>query len=220
MSDQTPEVPTPGEMPPPGAMPPPGSMPPPPPPAAVYPPPPAAYPPPPPAFPAAQYGAPQYGNMPSVGFPTMGMPSSAYTNWGLRVVSYLVDGVVSGVFFGIGSVIDGPRAVIAPSGMVSTTGGGVIYWLFWLIGVAVTIWNIVLRQGKTGQSIGKQVVGTQCLKESTMAPLGAGMQFARLLAHILDGFCLIGYLWPIWDAKRQTFADKIVGTVVVAKPKS
>jgi hypothetical protein len=31
----------------------------------------------------------------------------------------------------------------------------------------------------------------------------------------------IGYLWPLWDGKRQTFADKIVGTVVIrpAQPK-
>ncbi len=23
----------------------------------------------------------------------------------------------------------------------------------------------------------------------------------------------IGYLWPLWDAKRQTFADNVCGTV-------
>jgi hypothetical protein len=26
----------------------------------------------------------------------------------------------------------------------------------------------------------------------------------------------LGYLWPLWDAKRQTFADKICSTVVLA----
>ncbi|MDQ1539752.1 MAG: hypothetical protein QOH29_478, partial [Actinomycetota bacterium] len=25
----------------------------------------------------------------------------------------------------------------------------------------------------------------------------------------------LGYLWPLWDSKRQTFADKILKTVVV-----
>jgi hypothetical protein len=34
------------------------------------------------------------------------------------------------------------------------------------------------------------------------------------LAHIIDGaICYIGYLFPLWDAKRQTIADKIMTTV-------
>jgi len=33
-------------------------------------------------------------------------------------------------------------------------------------------------------------------------------------AHIIDGLiCNIGYLFPLWDAKRQTIADKIMSTV-------
>jgi uncharacterized RDD family membrane protein YckC len=45
--------------------------------------------------------------------------------------------------------------------------------------------------------------------------IGGGLSFVRQLAHILDGICYIGYLWPLWDARKQTFADKIMGTVVV-----
>ena len=32
-------------------------------------------------------------------------------------------------------------------------------------------------------------------------------------------FVYLGYLWPLWDDKRQTFADKILSTVVVEMPK-
>ncbi|MGI9123797.1 MAG: RDD family protein, partial [Mycobacterium sp.] len=49
--------------------------------------------------------------------------------------------------------------------------------------------------------------------ESTGQPIGFGASVLRQLAHILDSFCSIGYLWPLWDAKRQTFADKIMHTV-------
>jgi len=28
--------------------------------------------------------------------------------------------------------------------------------------------------------------------------------------------CMIGYLFPLWDARRQTFSDKIMNTVVLA----
>ena len=41
------------------------------------------------------------------------------------------------------------------------------------------------------------------------------MSFVRQLLHIVDSICYIGYLWPLWDRKRQTFADKILKTVVL-----
>ena len=42
---------------------------------------------------------------------------------------------------------------------------------------------------------------------------GPGCRFVRQLAHIVDSLvCNLGYLWPLWDAKKQTFADKIMGT--------
>jgi hypothetical protein len=44
------------------------------------------------------------------------------------------------------------------------------------------------------------------------------MAFVRDLAHIVDSLaCYLGWLWPLWDAKRQTFADKLVKTVVTAE---
>ena len=40
------------------------------------------------------------------------------------------------------------------------------------------------------------------------------MAFVRDLCHIIDQvICYIGYLFPLWDAKRQTLADKIMTTV-------
>jgi len=46
--------------------------------------------------------------------------------------------------------------------------------------------------------------------------VGAGTSVGRGFLHIIDGLPLyLGYLWPLWDAKKQTFADKIVQTVVV-----
>ena len=44
--------------------------------------------------------------------------------------------------------------------------------------------------------------------------LGFGLSIVRQLAHIVDSLiCYIGYLFPLWDAKRQTLADKIMTTV-------
>jgi uncharacterized RDD family membrane protein YckC len=63
-------------------------------------------------------------------------------------------------------------------------------------------------------------MGIKLVDERTGQPIGPGMSFVRDLAHTLDGFFYLGYLWPLWDDKRQTFADKILSTVVVEAPKS
>ena len=35
-------------------------------------------------------------------------------------------------------------------------------------------------------------------------------------AHLIDAaVCFLGFLFPLWDARRQTLADKLVGTVCV-----
>ena len=86
-----------------------------------------------------------------------------------------------------------------------------------LVLIAVQIWNSTFRQGSTGQSWGKQVAKTRLIDEWTGRPLGAGRAFLRLLAHLFDSApCYLGWLFLIWDRpKRQTFADKIMHTIVV-----
>ena len=54
------------------------------------------------------------------------------------------------------------------------------------------------------------------LREETGQPIGTLNAFLRDICHIIDGIiCYIGYLFPLWDPKRQTIADKIMKTVVV-----
>ena len=55
------------------------------------------------------------------------------------------------------------------------------------------------------------------ISRSRSAPTAAAMSIERTtsivrqLAHIVDGiFCYVGYLWPLWDGKRPTLADKIM----------
>ena len=76
------------------------------------------------------------------------------------------------------------------------------------------VYNWLIRQGTTGQTVGKKAMDIAVLGRSN-EPIGAGLTFARQLAHILDGLpCFLGYLWPLWDAEKRTFADMIVGTRV------
>lgn len=118
--------------------------------------------------------------------------------WGERVASYAIDGLALGVL----------------AFLVSAVSEG-LGFLVNLVAIAFLFYNAYLN-GQTGQSIGKRVVGTKVVGAETGQPIGGGMGIVRLLCHFFDGLvCFIGYLFPLWDAKKQTFADKIVKTVVL-----
>jgi uncharacterized RDD family membrane protein YckC len=68
-----------------------------------------------------------------------------------------------------------------------------------------------------------RVAGLKCVKADTGQLLGGGMGFVRALLHwIAAVLCFVPYivdmLFPLWDAKRQTLADKIISTVVIKVP--
>jgi uncharacterized RDD family membrane protein YckC len=81
-----------------------------------------------------------------------------------------------------------------------------------------TAYNRWLLAGRTGQSWGKRVTAITLISEQTGQPIGPLNAFLRDLVHILDGIAYVGYLWPIWDDKRQTFADMLMKTIVVLAP--
>jgi len=54
------------------------------------------------------------------------------------------------------------------------------------------------------------------IDERTGRTIGGGLGIVRQIVHVVDGIiCYIGYLFPLWDPKRQTIADKIMTTVVL-----
>lgn len=195
------------------------------------------------APPTQPYGAPgtPYPGSPEGGYgyggATAGMPAGGYASWIKRVGAYLVDQLVTLIacipgyillFVGIRIGTKDLHTYTDAEGYTHTTGswngGGTVFvvlgGLLLLGAVVFAFWNIAVRQGRTGYSIGKSTLGIKLIRESDGQPMGAGMSFLRQLVHVLDSFCYIGYLWPLWDAKSQTFADKIMSTVVVNQPKA
>ena len=111
-----------------------------------------------------------------------------------------------------------------PPGAVPDFGSG-LGWMGVgsLLLLAALVWQIYNRcivAGRTGQSLGKRVLKIKLVSEATGQPIGALNAFVRDLLHILDGIGYIGYLWPLWDDKCQTFADKLMKTVVPDLPRT
>jgi uncharacterized RDD family membrane protein YckC len=136
--------------------------------------------------------------------------------WPQRVIAYLIDFVVAIVPpLAAGAVLDpGP-------GRAMSETASVVYLLLWFLGPAIWIYNRWVQQGRSGQSWGKQLLNIRLARADDGQPVGGAIALLRDLAHLLDALpCIlfpIGFLWPIWDTKRQTFADKIMNTVVVVR---
>jgi len=188
------------------------AVPPPPPPYGAPPPPGYGAPPPgygtPPPYgaPPVPPGYPAYGTPPGWG-PGYGLPPGGYAGWGERVAAFLIDAAISAV----------PAVVLVLIGVAISGGAGTaLVILGYLLALGLGIWNTIIKQGNTGQSIGKEKLGIKLIKESDGQVLGPGFCFVHRLAHVLDGIpCYIGYLWPLWDDKAQTFADKVCGTIEI-----
>jgi uncharacterized RDD family membrane protein YckC len=196
----------------------------PPPPPSGYAPSPQGYASPPPAGYADAPG-PAYAYAPSPQYqPPAYSPYATeyYAPWASRVGAYLLDYVLilpGWLLAVIGVIVSGSGTSTRGRGSTAPTTLGVVLAIVgYALMIGLTIWNRWIRAGRTGQSWGKRVLKIRLVRESDGQPIGAGMAFLRDLAHIVDGFFYLGYLWPLWDAKRQTFADKICSTVVLARP--
>lgn len=151
-----------------------------------------------------------------------------YASWGKRVGANLIDSIpalVYTVVFMIGyvNVIMSMITSVQGSGTYSPDFSGLTVWIvvlvvLWLISIGWSIYNRWITAGRTGQSLGKRVMKIKLISEQTGRPIGAGNAFLRDIVHIVDGAAYIGYLWPLWDEKRQTFADKIMQDIVVDHP--
>ena len=117
------------------------------------------------------------------------------------LIDYVAPGIVLGAVIRVSIGFESPELIL----MVTV--------LSYLGLFAFILWNSCYRQGTTGQSIGRRVAKTKLVKIETGRPVGFGTALVRQICHNVE--FIIGYLFPLWDAKRQTFADKIVGTVVV-----
>jgi uncharacterized RDD family membrane protein YckC len=97
---------------------------------------------------------------------------------------------------------------------------------FLLSGALWVVYGTVLIGGRRGQTVGMMAAGVRAVGEEDRGNLGYGRAFGRALVEgvlrlINLLFFLLGLVWildmlfPLWDKKRQTLHDKVVGSVVI-----
>jgi uncharacterized RDD family membrane protein YckC len=152
---------------------------------------------------------------------------SDYASWGKRVRARLIDQAPTYaglIIFSAGYLLGVIELALSAGSTFHFQGGAVVAMI---IGLSVMLaslpwvaYNRWVIAGSTGQSLGKRVAKIRLIGEEAQGPIGAVNAFVRDLVHILDWLTVVGYLWPRWDDKKQTFADKIMKTIVVSAESS
>jgi Mce-associated membrane protein len=134
------------------------------------------------------------------------LPAGRPASWAARAGAFMVD-----VLLGM--------AVIATMALLWQTASprGWLWWVFAAV-IALTIVlmavNRLLLPTITGWSLGRALFGIAVRKRDGSA-VGVARLLGRDLAHLLDTAALfIGWLWPLWDRRRRTFADLLLRTEV------
>jgi uncharacterized RDD family membrane protein YckC len=162
--------------------------------------------------PSPSFGAPS----PGFGAPVGGYAGggAAPAEFGQRAIAFLIDYGI--VFAGYVAVV----IVAVVLGAIADVLGGLVGLVGYLAVIAFSIWNLYIKQGKTGQSFGKEKQGIKLVKTATGQPLGAGMTFVRYLVFGAIGgatcglFIIVDLLSPLWNNNRR-YTDQILGNDVV-----
>jgi uncharacterized RDD family membrane protein YckC len=136
-----------------------------------------------------------------------GGPVFTLSPWSKRALAALID---YGIIFVVGIVFAILDAIANTSAF---------NYLWYLVSLGYWIWQWI-RQGSSGQTIGKSAIGIKLVREQDASVVGPGLSIGRgVLRGIGFALCfipgLVDVLFPLWDAKRQTVVDKMLNTVVI-----
>jgi len=138
-----------------------------------------------------------------------------FATWPARAVALLIDHAVisAAAFLSVGLLGYGRLSLhpgVTTSPYASGAGAPPPGW------VVATLVLMALMQAYLGATPGKWVVGIAVVEARTGRPAGVVRTAVRTVAHLLDLILLLGYLRPLLDRERRTFADSIAGTYVIA----
>ena len=132
--------------------------------------------------------------------------SGPVATWSARAGAFTLD-----VLFGLGALIAAGLVAVA------ATPQGWLWWLCVVVAVGALLAIAVNRYflpATRGWSMGRSVFGIAVVGAGG-ARIGPGRLMLRDLAHLLDTVpVLLGWLWPLIDARGRTFADLLTGTEV------
>ncbi len=131
-----------------------------------------------------------------------------YASFGQRLIAALIDGLV---VFAVQFVLTMPFPKTAP-GVQPTTGAMIAQMLGTLFALIYYVYFIY----KEGATPGKKVMKIRVVREDGQPLTVIGAILREVVGKAVSGIVFgLGYLWVLWDKKKQAWHDKIAGTVVI-----
>lgn len=147
-------------------------------------------------------------------------PGVAFAPHGERLIAYLLDGLIVGVFVTVASIL---AAFVLASGLSGTrqnptvspaaTGGFVLILLLILL-VATAYFPWFWARG--GSTPGMRRFRLRIVRDRDGGPIGGGTAILRFVGMWVSSVVVyLGYAWILIDPRRRGWHDLIAGTVVV-----
>lgn len=146
--------------------------------------------------------------------PPMGyMPAPAYAaaasygGFWIRAVAYIIDGILLGI---VGRIVDlifqvNPQDTTSGAYGIASAVQIVIYFAYF-----AGLWTY------QGASLGQRIFKLRVVDANTGQPITIGKALLRVLGLVVSFLvCFIGVIWVAFDARKQGWADKIAGTLVL-----
>jgi uncharacterized RDD family membrane protein YckC len=128
--------------------------------------------------------------------------AASYAGFGSRFLSLLIDGILVGI-------------VNAILGVILSNAGSTGSTLAQVVSLVIGIGYQVYFFTSTGQTIGMKVMKIKAVN-ATGGLLTTGQVIIRaVVSYISAAVILIGFLWMLWDANKQTWHDKAAGSFIV-----
>ena len=144
-----------------------------------------------------------------------------YAGFFSRAAAYVLDrAIVFGISFLITMAIDYLLGLFHLDQWLETLSEGAALNAGLAILISVVGLNLLITIAynvgfwvMSGQTPGKRVLGVRVLrKDGTRVRLGNALR--RQIGYWISGIFYLGFLWILFDNKRQGFHDKIAGTIV------
>jgi len=158
---------------------------------------------------------------------TADFPPLRYAGFWLRLVAYIIDGIIVGSVFliifgflaaltGIGSTLRNIRPGEDPGDVVALLGVTVIFAVVGIALVGVWLYHALLESSSWQGTLGKKVMGLAVTDtEGRRISFGraSGRYFAKFVTNLIPLF--IGYILAGFTERKQAIHDMIAGCLVL-----
>ncbi len=111
-----------------------------------------------------------------------------------RVIATIIDGIIFAFIPGFFSKDNGTASILAIA-----------------LDLAYNVWMV----GTYGATIGKMVMALRVTKDNGSKVSYSDALLREIAKYLSAAILMLGFLWVIWDKKKQGWHDKIARTVVI-----